>query len=181
MVKICFDYGHGGKDPGAVYRGRKEAVDNLDVGMKVARKLGRLNVEVGETRTCDVGLSLEDRANFANKGSYDYFISFHRNAFKAEVANGAEVFIHPKASPKAKALAREVQKALVGCGFRNRGVKTADFYLLRKTKMPAVLIEIGFIDNSKDNQLFDLKKLEIVNEISKAVAYFILPFPSKLP
>jgi len=44
------------------------------------------------------------------------------------------------------------------CGFKNRGVKKADFYVLRETKMPAVLIEIGFIDNSIDNALFDIKR-----------------------
>lgn len=169
MVKICFDYGHGGRDPGAVYKGRKESQDNLDIGMRVAERVGMFNLVIGETRALDVGLSLQERVNFANKGDYDYFISFHRNAFKPELANGAETFIHPKASPKARALAEEIQKGLVACGFRNRGVKTADFYVLRKTKMPAVLIEIGFIDNSLDNELFDLKRRQIIHEISKAI------------
>lgn len=169
MVKICFDYGHGGRDPGAVYKGRKESMDNLDIGMRVAERAGKANLEIGEIRTLDMDLSLRERVDFANRGSYDYFISFHRNAFKAELANGAESFIHPGASPKARKLAEQIQKGLVACGFRDRGVKTADFYVLRKTKMPAVLIEIGFIDNSGDNNLFDLKRREIIHEISKAI------------
>lgn len=169
MVKICFDYGHGGKDPGALYKGRRESMDNLELGMRVAEQVGIYSLEIGETRTRDMDVSLKARVDFANRGSYDYFISFHRNAFKPELANGAEVFIHPKASAKARGLAEEIQKGLVACGFRNRGVKTANFYVLRKTKMPALLIEIGFIDNSSDNELFDLKRKEIVHEISRAV------------
>ena len=169
MVKICFDYGHGGKDPGAVYKGRKESMDNLELGMKVAERVGIYNLEIGGTRTSDVNLSLKARVDFANKGDYDYFISFHRNAFKAELANGAEVFIHPKASPKARRLGEAIQKGLVDCGFRNRGLKLAHFYVLSKTKMPAVLIEIGFIDNSGDNDLFDLKRNEIIDSISRAI------------
>ena len=169
MVKVCFDYGHGGRDPGALYKGRKESMDNLDLGMSVAEQVGIYSLEIGETRDSDINLSLKERVDFANRGSYDYFISFHRNAFKPEVASGAEVFIHLNASPKAKALAEEIQKGLVSCGFKNRGVKTANFYVLSKTKMPAVLIEIGFIDNSLDNELFDLKRKEIIHEISRAI------------
>ena len=169
MVKICFDYGHGGRDPGACYKGRKESMDNLDIGMKLAERIRMSHLAVGETRTSDVNLSLKERVDFANKGSYGYFISFHRNAFKPELASGAEVFVHPNGSPKARSLAGEIQKALVACGFRNRGVKTANFYVLRQTKMPALLIEIGFIDNSMDNELFDLKKSQIIDEISKAI------------
>ena len=169
MVKICFDYGHGGRDPGAVYKGRRESMDNLDIGMRVAEQAGKSNFKIGEIRTMDMDVTLKERVDFANKGKYDYFISFHRNAFKPEQANGAEIFIHPGASPKARRLAERIQKGLVACGFRDRGVKTANFYVLRKTKMPAVLIEIGFIDNSGDNELFDLKRREIIDEISKAI------------
>lgn len=169
MVKVCFDYGHGGNDPGATYKGRKESADNLDIGMKVAKRVGEFNIETAETRTSDINLSLKERADFANKGEYDYFISFHRNALKPEVANGAETFIHPKASRKARKLAKKIQKGLVACGFRNRGIKTSDFYVLSKTKMPAVLIEIGFIDNSEDNDLFDLNRREIIDRISNVI------------
>ncbi len=167
MVKFCLDYGHGGKDPGAVYKGRKESMDNLDIGKKLGEKLRILGLEVGETRTSDVYTSLKARVDFANRGNYDYFISFHRNAFKPEVGTGVEVFIHPNASPKAAGVARDIQRALVKCGFKNRGVKTANFYVLQKTKMPAILIELGFIDNTMDNQLLDFKKEEIINEVAK--------------
>lgn len=169
MVRVCFDYGHGGKDSGAVYKGRKECIDNLSIGMEVAKRVRIFGVDVGETRTRDVNLGLKERCDFANVGGYDYFISFHRNAFKPEVGIGAETFIYTNASLRSRELARRMQDALVACGFKNRGIKTADFYVLRKTVMPAVLIEIGFIDNTSDNILFDIKRKEIIHQLTKAI------------
>lgn len=169
MVRLCFDYGHGGKDSGAVYKGRKESVDNLSIGREVASIIRSLGIEVGETRTQDVNMGLKERVNFANKGKYDYFISFHRNAYKPEKANGVETLIYTNASIKANKLAYRVQKALVQCGFRDRGVKKVNFYVLRETIMPAIIIEIGFIDNFRDNNIFDLNRKQIINEIVKAI------------
>lgn len=169
MARLCFDYGHGGSDPGAVYKGRKESEDNLSIGMEVAKELRRHGIEIDEIRTTDVAVSLKQRSEFENKGNYDYFISFHRNAFKPEGATGAETFVYTKASAKAKELAEKIQNALVGVGFINRGVKTENFHVLRETRAPAVLVEMGFIDNTKDNNLFDSKRKEIVIGITKAI------------
>ena len=93
MARICFDYGHGGNDPGAVYKGRKEADDNLKLGLAVAKTLRSYGVIVDETRTTDKTMSLSERSSMENKKSYDYFISFHRNAVKPEQAN-AETFTY---------------------------------------------------------------------------------------
>lgn len=169
MVRLCFDYGHGGKDSGAIYNGRKESIDNLSIGREVAKRIRNLGIEVGETRTTDIIMGLKERANFANNGYYDYFISFHRNAFKPELANGAETFVYSYASPKADKLAHRIQIALINCGFKDRGVKRANFYVLKYTKMPAILIEIGFLDNTIDNNIFDNKRIEIIHELTKAI------------
>lgn len=169
MARICFDYGHGGKDPGAFYKGRKESDDNLSVGIEIAKELRRHGVEVGETRTADTTMSLTERSNFANRGNYDYFVSFHRNAFRPEVAAGSETFIFTSPLAKSRELAEKVQKAMVDVGFVNRGVKNANFHVLRETKMPAILLEIGFLDNTKDNELFDSKRKEIITGITKAI------------
>ncbi len=169
MIRLCFDYGHGGKDSGAIYNGRKESMDNLSIGMEVAKRIRIFGVEVDETRTSDVNVGLKERCDFANKGDYDYFISFHRNAFSPEKATGVETFVHPNASPKANELAMLLQKALVECGFKDRGVKKANFYVLRETKMPAILVEIGFIDNSLDNNILDIKRRQIIHELSKSI------------
>ena len=168
-MQILFDYGHGGKDPGAIYKGRKESDDVLKLGQAVAKHLRAAGIVVDETRTSDATLSLDERVKIELKKKYDYFISFHRNAFKPEQATGAEVFVYHAYNAKSKALAREIQQALVNIGFRDRGVKEAEFYVLKHTKAPALLLEVGFIDNSNDNQLFDLKFEEIVDGIAQAI------------
>lgn len=85
------------------------------------------------------------------------------------MATGAETFIYSNGSIKARKLAKKVQEGLKLGRFKDRGVKTANFYVLRETKMPAILIEIGFIDNTFDNILFDNRTSQIVHEISKAI------------
>lgn len=169
MSRLCFDYGHGGNDPGACYNGRKESSDVLAIGKEVAKEVRRHGVIVDEIRTTDATLSLQQRSNYENKSNYDYFISFHRNAFKPEAATGAETYTYLNQNSRSKAMADKIQTAVVNVGFINRGVKKANFHVLRETKAPAVLIELGFIDNSKDNSLFDTKKKEIIKAISKAI------------
>lgn len=169
MNRLCFDYGHGGEDSGACYNGRKESNDVLSIGKLVALEIRRHSVIVDETRTSDTTVSLNNRSAFENKNTYDYFISFHRNAYKPEKAKGVEVYTCLNAGVKAKRLAQRVQKSLLALGFTDRGIKEANYHVLRKTKAPAVLIEMGFIDNSKDNNLFDSKKNKIIKAISKAI------------
>ncbi|MEK4231324.1 N-acetylmuramoyl-L-alanine amidase family protein [Solibacillus sp. FSL H8-0538] len=166
---IIFDYGHGGKDPGATYKGRHEADDVLRIGQAIAKRLRDAGVQIDETRTSNQALSLEQRVKMEWKKTYDFFISFHRNAFKPEVATGAEVFVYKSINAKSKPLADKIQSALVNVGFRNRGVKEAEFYVLKHTRAPALLLEIGFIDNSADNQLFDSKFEELVEGMAHAI------------
>lgn len=169
MIRLCFDFGHGKSDSGASYKSRFEKDDVLKLGLAVAKEVRRHGVIVDETRTKDTTLSLSERSNFEKKGNYDYFISFHRNAFKPEQASGVETFTYTSQTQKAKSLAGRIQKNLVGVGFIDRGVKSANFHVLRETKSPAVLIEVGFIDNTKDNQIFDAKFNEIVKAITTAI------------
>lgn len=169
MARLCFDYGHGGEDGGACYKGRKESNDVLSLGRAVAAEVRRHGVTVDETRTSDATVSLQARSNFENRDTYDYFISFHRNAFQPEQARGAETYTYLNAGEKAKELAESIQASLVILGFRDRGIKEANFHVLRETKAPAVLVEVGFIDNSEDNNLFDVKRDSIIKGLAKAI------------
>lgn len=169
MIKLCFDYGHGGEDPGATYNGRKESDDVLAIGKEVAKEVRNHGVIVDETRTNDATVSLNDRSAFENRSNYDYFISFHRNAYKPESARGVEAYTYLNPGVKSQSLSRRIQDCLVSLGFIDRGVKTADYHVLRETKAAAVLIEIGFIDNTDDNDLFDEKRNEIVKVLAKAI------------
>ncbi|MBU3113043.1 N-acetylmuramoyl-L-alanine amidase [Clostridium lacusfryxellense] len=169
MARLCFDYGHGGQDGGACYKGRKESNDVLSLGKAVAVEVRRHGITVNETRTGDSTVGLGERSKFENKNAYNYFISFHRNAFEAEKAKGVETYTYLNAGVKAKELAKRVQCGLVALGFVDRGVKSANFHVLRETKAPAVLIELGFIDNTGDNSLFHQKKNEIIKALAKSI------------
>lgn len=169
MARLCFDYGHGGEDSGAFYNGRKESNDVISLGKDIASELRSHGVIVDETRTSDVTVSLQTRSNFENRNIYDYFISFHRNAFKPEAASGVETYTYINQDSRSKSIADRIQTAIVNIGFVNRGVKKEDFHVLRETKAPAVLIELGFIDNTFDNNLFDSRRKEIIKAISKAI------------
>lgn len=171
MSRLCFDYGHGGEDPGATYNGRREADDVLSLGKEVAEEVRRHGVTVDETRTSDITVSLNDRSYYENGNAYDYFISFHRNAYEPEKAKGVETYTYLNPGEKSRELAESIQASLVILGFVDRGVKEANYHVLRETKSPAVLIEIGFIDNSEDNNLFDEKRNEIIKAIAKAILY----------
>jgi len=168
MKKLVFDYGHGGRDGGAILSSRKESNDVLSIGREIATDVRRHGVEVDETRTMDATVSLKARSSFENRKDYDYFISFHRNAFNKS-AHGVETFTYPRSSAKAKELANKVQSSLVGVGFTNRKTKEANFHVLRETKSAAILIEMGFIDNTADNKIFDNKRSEIIEGITKAI------------
>ncbi|MBU3112116.1 N-acetylmuramoyl-L-alanine amidase [Clostridium lacusfryxellense] len=169
MASLCFDYGHGGSDGGACYKGRKESNDVLALGKEVASEMRRHNITVDETRTNDSTVSLGARSSFENRKAYNYFISFHRNAFQPEKAQGVEVYTYLNGSAKAKSLANKVQANLVALGFVNRKVKEANFHVLRETKCTSILIETGFEDNTNDNNLFDSKRNEIIKAITKAI------------
>ena len=169
MIKLCFDYGHGGEDCGALYNGRKESNDVLRLGRDIASDIRRHGITVDETRTSDVTVSLRDRSDFENRCTYDYFISFHRNAYLPEKAKGVETYTYLNPGAKSKGLAKKIQTSLVAVGFVDRGVKAANFHVLRETKASAVLVEIGFIDSSNDNNVFDSKRNEIIKALTKAI------------
>ncbi|MBU3191300.1 N-acetylmuramoyl-L-alanine amidase [Clostridium bowmanii] len=169
MVRLCFDYGHGGEDSGALYNGRKESNDVLSLGRAIASDIRRHGIIVDEIRTSDATISLRDRSNFENRSTYDFFISFHRNAYLPEQAKGAETYTYLNPGAKSKGLAKRIQASLVTMGFVNRGVKAANFHVLRETKSSAVLVEIGFIDNTNDNKVFDSKRSEIIKVLAKAI------------
>lgn len=165
---VFLDYGHGGVDPGAIGPNRRLEKDEiLRVGLLVAKELRRNGVIVDESRSGEISgkLELYHRTNMANKKDYDYFVSIHRNAFNGK-AYGVETFSHARSSQKAKDLSRVVQKNLVNVGFHDRGAKHMNLYVLRNTNAPAILTEVGFIDNPGDNYIFDSK----LNELAKAIA-----------
>lgn len=171
MAKWIFDAGHGGVDPGATYKNRKECDDALKLVLRVGELLKANGETVLYTRTINATLTLAERSNFEIKNGCDYFVSIHRNAFNPEVAKGVETFIYNGtygAKEKCRSLATKVNTSVVNAsGYSNRGVKEANYHVLRETKNPAILIEVGFIDNTGDNNIFDSKFESIAQAIAK--------------
>ena len=168
-MKIYINPGHGGADSGAVgIGGRQEKDDALRYASAVADKLKAAGHTVELERNADYLINVKDIAKNANLWGADLFIAFHRNAGGGE---GAECLIVTGASATSREMAQAVQSALVGVGFRDRGVKVQDrnTYVLSHTTMPATTIECGFVDNAGDNALFDSKFNEIVQGIAAAI------------
>lgn len=168
--KIVLDAGHGGEDPGAVYKERKEKDDNLKLALAVGKLLEENGVDVVYTRTTDVYQTPFEKARFANEAGADYFISFHRNSGEEPGKyNGVEVLVYDKKGIKYQ-MAENIVGALGELGFKELGVKERPgLVVLRRTKMPALLIETGFINSEKDNQLFDEKLHEVARSIADAI------------
>lgn len=169
MSKIYINPGHGGADSGAVgIGGRQEKDDALRYASAVADKLKAAGHTVELERNADYLINVKDIAKNANLWGADLFIAFHRNAGGGE---GAECLIVTGASATSREMAQAIQSALVGVGFRDRGVKVQDrnTYVLSHTTMPATTIECGFVDNAGDNALFDSKFNEIVQGITAAI------------
>ena len=167
---IVIDAGHGGSDPGAVYEGRREKDDNLSLAIAVGGLLSRQGVSVIYTRTTDVYQTPFEKAQMANQADADFFISFHRNS--SEEPNqytGVETLVYDNSGIK-QTMAENINGALSELGFRNLGVKARPgLVVLRRTKMPALLIETGFINSDEDNQLYDEKQEEIAQAIAGAI------------
>jgi N-acetylmuramoyl-L-alanine amidase CwlD len=150
--KVFIDPGHGGSDPGALGFGNIEKNLNLQVATKVKSKLESKGIEVRMSRTSDIYLALSERAKLANDYGADTFISIHQNSVdNAPTVNGIETFYHTNKTTH-KPYAESIQNNLIKeTGATNRGVKTADFAVLRETNMPSSLAECGFISNQQES------------------------------
>ena len=170
-VSIMLDAGHGGRDPGAVYNGRQEKDDVLKLVLAIGEILQNSGIDVEYTRTTDIYETPFQKATEANEAGVDFFISIHRNS--SPLANqymGVESLIYNLSGIKYE-MAENINAQLETVGFVNLGVKARpNLVVLRRTQMPAVLVEVGFINSNTDNQLLD----ENFEAVTQAIARGIL-------
>lgn len=155
-VKIFLDAGHGGKDSGATLGKRRESDDVLRLAKKIGERLVDecTNVKVGYSRTKDIYEKPSQKASDGNSFNADYFFSFHRNSYNGN-ARGWETDYKTHSTVK-DGIMDDLNKHMRKIGFTIRGNKQRDdLAVLNQTHMPALLFEIGFIDNSSDNKIFD--------------------------
>ncbi len=171
MARICIDPGHGGRDPGACGNGLREKDLTLHVSRRVENTLKSNydNVYIFLTRTGDETLSLQQRTDKCNAWRADLFVSIHVNAGGG---TGFESFVVPNARPETVNKQAIVHDAIMAClakyGKRDRGKKTANFYVIKNTNPPAMLIECLFIDNANDAVL--LKQTGFLDGLADAIA-----------
>lgn len=158
---IVIDAGHGGTDPGAVsVNGTKEKDINFKISLKLESYLKSLGYNVLMTRTGDQKPSIYERANFANAANADLFVSIHSNSHTNRDIKGLQVLYCPQYDSKVKTVdqypfAKSIFDAvLASTGAEDKGIiKRNDLPVVRDTKMPAVLVEVGFLSNAEEEIL----------------------------
>lgn len=168
---IMLDAGHGGAEPGAVYNGRLEKDDTLNLVLTIGDILQNNGIDVQYTRTTDIYETPFEKAMEANRAGVDFFISIHRNSYPTDnQVSGVESLVYDLSGLKYE-MAQEINEQLETIGFVNLGVKARpNLVVLKRTQMPAVLVEVGFINSETDNLLFD----ENFSAIAQAIADGIL-------
>ncbi|MGN0132526.1 MAG: N-acetylmuramoyl-L-alanine amidase [Lachnospiraceae bacterium] len=170
MATVVLDAGHGGSDLGATYDDRIEKNDNLALTLAVGEILQKNGINVVYTRTGDVYETPLQKANEANAANADYFVSIHRNSTPVPNSySGVESLVYSKYG-KAYELATNINEQLSKIGMNNLGInERKNLVVLRRTNMPAVLLEIGYVNTDADNAFFDAHFDEIANAIAQGI------------
>lgn len=175
---ITIDPGHGGSDSGAVGpNGYTEKEGAFAISQKVASILNQSGAKVVMTRDSDVDVygpnasarnELQARVDVGNNANSDIFVSVHCNAFVNPAANGTQTFYYGS-SYQGQRLAQSIQEKMIEAnGLRDRGISTCNFYVVKHSYMPAVLIETAFITNYDEEAL--LSDDEWQTTMAKAIA-----------
>lgn len=182
-ILIAIDPGHGGADPGAIspIRRVRESELVLDVSHRVNKLLKEVGFRTIMTRTADTTLSLQERAAIANEANANLFVSIHANAAASTAINGVENLyypseLNPEDSRDNKRLAQIFQAEMVRqLGAFNRGIFARDkLFVIRETKMPAVLTEMGFLTNRDEED--KLATDEYRQQVAQAIYQSILKY-----
>ncbi len=174
-VVVAIDPGHGGRDPGAVGIGgiqEKEIV--LDISYQVARLLEQQGVQVVMTRTDDSEIDLEPRVSLASRVNATLFVSIHANAINMSRPDisGIETYYFDSGEDLARVIHASI---LDGTGAKDRRVRQARFYVLRKSAMPSVLLEVGFVTGAEDAaRLSDpAYRSQMAASIARGILYYL--------
>ena len=182
MPKVYLDPGHGGEDPGARGHGLVEKHINLSIARRVRDHLARHGLTVRMSRTGDQTRSLRARTDEANAWGADIYVSIHCNAYTDESANGFEVWHSVQPGSRSRILARYLVQwldrltPLTNRGARSRaGRGGRDYYhVIRESRMPAVIVECGFITNRRDARY--LASASGQAQVAEAIARGVLQY-----
>ncbi|GAB4134634.1 MAG: N-acetylmuramoyl-L-alanine amidase [Cyanobacteria bacterium J069] len=174
-IVVVLDPGHGGGDPGAIgIGGLREKDVVFPITTQVARLLEQQGVQVVMTRTDDREIDLEPRVQIAERARANLFVSIHANAISLDRpdVNGIETYYASEAGAR---LGRVIHDSMVrNTGLNDRGLRSARFYVIRNTSMPAVLLETGFVTGSQDAAF--LRSAQGQQQMAFAIAQGILQY-----
>jgi N-acetylmuramoyl-L-alanine amidase len=175
---VALDAGHGGRDPGAIGpTGLREAEVVLDVAQRVRDLLSQDGVRVLMIRDSDATVELDDRTRMAREGGATVYVSIHANASTRAAVNGTETYY---LTPQSLALAQMIQDELGAVlSIPSRGIRTANFIVLRDNDVPSVLVETAYISHADDEAR--LRDQEFRQEIAEAVHRAIMRFLAVYP
>ncbi|MDQ7859115.1 MAG: N-acetylmuramoyl-L-alanine amidase family protein [Armatimonadota bacterium] len=175
---VAIDAGHGGRDPGAIGpTGLQEKDVVLDIAQRVRELLVRAGVRVVMTRETDTFVDLPDRPRAAKQQGASVFVSIHANASTRPAVAGSETYY---LSPQSLVLAQLIQEELGRVqGLANRGVRTANFLVLREADMPAVLVEVAYLSNADEEARLRQAafRQRLAEAVSRAVQRFLAVYP----
>ena len=169
-ITIALDAGHGGSDPGAVYGNRNEKDDALRLTKAVGKILEDSGINVFYVRKSDEYETPFKKATDANNAGADYFISIHRNSSEEpNQYSGVESLVYRDSGIRS-VIAKNINSELEKVGFNNLGItQRPNLVVLKRTRMPAVLVEAGFIKSDEDNAIFDENFDRIANAIAQGI------------
>ncbi len=183
---VVVDAGHGGTQLGARgFRGLKEKMITLDIAQRLKRYLQDAGLRVMMTRGGDQTVSLWQRSHIASVSGAWSFVSIHANANPDRSAAGCEVYYLPAQRRPTRGigssyqLARAIQTQFQrDWPMKNRGIKQARFYVLRRTPIPAALVEVGFLTNPREEAL--LRNPAFREEIAKRLAQAVISYRGQI-
>lgn len=147
---IYLDAGHGGKDQGTSYQQTLEKDINLAVAQKVKKLLEDAGYRAAMTRDTDEKVDKYERSGMANREKANLFVSIHCNFLESGEASGIEIY-YDKGKKEGGILAEKIMKEMIAqTGAKDRGTRTEDFVVTRETKMPSVLVELGYLSDSSE-------------------------------
>ena len=186
-ISFVIDPGHGGKDNGSCYN---EVLED-EINLNIATKLMNISINEGAvsslTRVGDYDLSSENasnhkredlkaRVNYINNSGAQFFISIHMNSFPSNVSVNGPMVYYEKNNEESERFAKEVSKVLNDFSGSDKPIHYDDFYLFRNTKIPGILVECGFISNSKDrnNLTNDLYQQQFAKKLYEGIENYSL-------
>lgn len=169
--RIILDAGHGGRDSGASYGDRVEKDDNLAMTLEVGRILEEMGFDVVYTRQEDIYQAPFKKATLGNELGGDLFVSIHRNSSGTpNQYQGIETLVY-SIGGFPEEVAENINEELEEVGYINLGIEERPgLIVLNSTQMPAVLVEVGFLNSDADNEIFTTKFEETARAIAMGIA-----------